>query len=228
MKGNEPMLKLVSHPLCPYVQRAAIVAAEKSVPLERLTVDLANRPEWFLRLSPLGKVPLLLVGETVLFESAVIAEYLDEISEGSLLPADPLRRAQQRAWVEFASATLADIGGLYSAADETGFELKKAALSERFQRLNNVIAGPWFSGDDFGLVDAAFGPVFRYLDAFENLAGVQLADGLTNIAAWRSQLRNRQSVRQAVAPEYPTLLADFLARRSSHLSRLIIGTAQAA
>ena len=40
-------LTLVSIPLCPYVQRAAIVLAEKSVPFERRYVDLAERPAWF-------------------------------------------------------------------------------------------------------------------------------------------------------------------------------------
>ena len=57
------MLTLISYDLCPYVQRAAIALAEKGVPFERRTVDLANRPEWFKSLSPLGKVPLLQVVE---------------------------------------------------------------------------------------------------------------------------------------------------------------------
>ncbi|TFI59851.1 glutathione S-transferase family protein [Sphingomonas parva] len=222
------MLKLVSHPLCPYVQRAAIVAAEKSIPLERVTIDLANRPDWFLRASPNGKVPLLLVDGAVLFESAVIAEYLDDISEGSLLPADPLRRAGHRAWIEFASATLADIGALYSAVDEASFEAVRLALIARFQRVDRIVAGPWFSGGTFSLVDAAFAPVFRYLDAFETLAALRLADALTRVSSWRCGLRARQSVRQAVAPEFPALLADFLARRNSYLSGLIGRTARAA
>jgi glutathione S-transferase len=222
------MLKLVSHPLCPYVQRAAIVAAEKSIPLERVTIDLANRPEWFVQLSPIGKVPLLLVGDTVLFERAVIAEYLDEVSEGSLLPTDPLERAQQRAWIEFASATLGEIAGIYSAPDEVSFEQKRLALAARFERLDNMVAGPWFSGETFGLVDAAFGPVFRYLDAFERLAGLHLAESLESVSSWRRGLRSRQSIRQAVAPEYPALLADFFKRRGSYLSALINRYARAA
>ena len=45
-------LVLVSHALCPYVQRAAIVLREKGVPFERRDIDLANKPDWFLRISP--------------------------------------------------------------------------------------------------------------------------------------------------------------------------------
>ena len=126
-------LRLISHKLCPYVQRAAIIAAEKRIDFERVDIDLANKPDWFLAISPTGKVPVLEVTdadgeEDILFESAVIAEYLDEISGNPLLPNDPLRRARERAWVEYASATLGDVSRLYSATDATAF---KAAVAVR-------------------------------------------------------------------------------------------------
>src|SRR5881394_2023473 len=91
-------LTLVSFDLCPYVQRAAIVLAEKGLPFERIDVDLANKPAWFKAISPLGKVPLLKVGDEVLFESAVIVEYLEETLDPALHPADPLGRARHRGW----------------------------------------------------------------------------------------------------------------------------------
>jgi len=56
--------RLISHKLCPYVQRAVIALTEKGVAFERIDVDLANKPDWFLRLSPLGKTPVLQVGDT--------------------------------------------------------------------------------------------------------------------------------------------------------------------
>src|SRR5690606_1728085 len=71
-------LVLVSHVLCPYVQRAAIVLAEKGIPFERRDIELANKPDWFLKISPLGKTPVLLVGGESIFESSVICEYLEE------------------------------------------------------------------------------------------------------------------------------------------------------
>ncbi len=85
-------LLLVSHALCPYVQRAAIVLAEKDVPFERRDIDLANKPEWFLRLSPLGKTPVLVVEGEAIFESAVICEYLDETTLPRLHPDDARAR----------------------------------------------------------------------------------------------------------------------------------------
>src|SRR4051794_30341009 len=102
-------LTLVSHALCPYVQRAAIVLKEKNVAFERVDVDLAHKPDWFLRLSPLGKTPVLVVDGEALFESAVICEYLDETRPPRLHPPDALARARERAWMEFGSAVLGGI-----------------------------------------------------------------------------------------------------------------------
>ena len=83
-------LKLISHRLCPYVQRAVIALTEKRVAFERIDIDLAHKPDWFLELSPLGKTPVLQVGEMPIFESAVILEYLEETEPRPLHPADPL------------------------------------------------------------------------------------------------------------------------------------------
>ena len=62
-RAADEALVLVSHALCPYVQRAAIVLAEKGVAFERRDVDLADKPDWFRAVSPLGKTPVLLVQE---------------------------------------------------------------------------------------------------------------------------------------------------------------------
>ena len=85
-------LILVSHALCPYVQRAAIVLHEKGMAFELRDIDLARKPDWFLGISPLGKTPVLLAGGQAIFESAVICEYLDETSLPALHPGDPLQR----------------------------------------------------------------------------------------------------------------------------------------
>jgi glutathione S-transferase len=102
-------LTLISHHLCPYVQRAAIALAEKGVPFERVYVDLADKPDWFKALSPLGKTPVLLVGDEAIFESAVILEYLEDTQPNPLHPRDPLARAGHRALIEYGSAILSDI-----------------------------------------------------------------------------------------------------------------------
>src|ERR1700754_5013979 len=119
-------LKLISHTLCPYVQRAVIALTEKGVPFERIDIDLANKPDRFLKLSPLGKTPVLQVGDKAIFESAVILEYLEETQARPLHPADPLERAEHRGWTEFGSTILNDIVGFYAAKDEAIFKAKIA------------------------------------------------------------------------------------------------------
>lgn len=219
-----PKLDLVSHALCPYVQRAAIALAEKQAPFTRTTIDLADKPDWFRAISPLGKVPLLRVDGEVLFESAAICDYLDETIAPRLHPADPVRRAQHRAWIEFASALLNDIWGLYTAADEPVFERRTADIEAKFRRLERELArhqGPYFSGPDFSLVDAAFAPAFRYFDVFETFIDLGIFTEKPNLRAWRRALGERPSVADAVTPDYPARLQAFIRSRGSHMSRLM-------
>ena len=222
-------LTLVSHHLCPYVQRAAIALAEKAVPFERVNVDLADKPAWFRAISPLGKVPLLHVrhghSEEVIFESAVILEFLEETEANPLHPADPLARAGHRAWIEFGSAILNAIGRFYSAADEAAFLHESRGLSEMFARLEAELAarqsGPWFAGERFSLVDAVYGPIFRYFDTFDRIGDFGMLDGKPLVQAWRAALSRRQSVKEAVGADYPRRLHAFLRAKGSYLSGII-------
>lgn len=216
-------LRLISHKLCPYVQRAVIVATEKGIDFERVDIDLADKPDWFLAISPTGKVPLLEVTEDdgttrILFESAVIAEYLDEISGRPLLPADPLERARERAWVELGSAALADLYRFYAAPDEAGHLAARRDIEAKLVQLDKVVVGPWFSGDRFGLVDAAFGPVVRYLDVFERRAGIDLLDDRPKLRGWANALLKRPAVAAAVGGDYADRLVDFIQSRRSYLA----------
>jgi glutathione S-transferase len=214
-------LKLISHKLCPYVQRAVIALTEKGTAFQLINIDLSNKPDWFLAISPLGKTPVLQVGDVPIFESAVILEYLEETQPKPLHPADPLRRAEHRAWIEFGSAVLNDIAGFYAAPDEAAFKAKTSQLEQRFARLETrVAASPWFDGESFSLVDAVFGPVFRYFDVFDEITDFGILAGKPKLARWRKALAARPSVRAAVSADYPALLRDFLDRRNSWLSGL--------
>jgi glutathione S-transferase len=214
-------LKLISHKLCPYVQRAVIALTEKGVPFERVDIDLANKPDWFLGVSPLGKTPVLQVGDTAIFESAVILEYLEETRPKPLHPAEALRRAEHRAWIEFGSVVLSDIAGFYAAPDAAAFAARTLQLEQRFARLEKrCSASPWFDGEAFSLVDAVFGPVFRYFDVFDGIADFGILTGKPKLERWRQALAARPSVRAAVGADYPVLLSDFLNRRNSWLSQL--------
>jgi len=215
-------LKLVSSHLCPYVQRAAIALAEKQKPFEPIYIDTANKPDWFNDISPLGKVPLLIVGEDVVFESAVILEYFEDTITPRLHPADPLRRADHRAWMEYGSTILSDISGFYRASDEQTFEQKRTLLTQRFARLEQrLVADPWFDGRRFCLVDAVFGPVFRYFDLFDQVAEFGILQDKPRVERWRSTLADRPSVSAAVGVDYPERLRAFIHSLDSYLAKLM-------
>jgi glutathione S-transferase len=215
-------VKLVSSHLCPYVQRAAIALAEKQEPFERIYIDTANKPDWFNDISPLGKVPLLIIGEDVVFESAVILEYLEDTMTPRLHPVDPLRRADHRAWIEYGSTILNDLSGFYRAPDQQTFEQKRAILTQRFARLEQrLVADPWFDGGRFSLVDAVFGPVFRYFDLFDQIDGFGILHDKPKIERWRSALAERPSIRKAVTVDYPERLKAFIRSLDSHLAKIM-------
>src|SRR3954468_23619690 len=218
--------KLISHKLCPYVQRAVIALNEKGVPFERIDIDLANKPDWFLKISPLGKVPVLVVErdgrEVALFESNVICEYIeDTIPETRLHPQDALARAEHRAWMEFGSAILGELWGLETTGDAAIFESKRQAVAAKFARVEEALgAGPYFAGESFSLVDAVFAPIFRYFDVFDQLIELSVFAETPKVRAWRAELAKRPSVRSAVGADYPQLLHAFLVRHNAHMLKL--------
>lgn len=223
MNAAAPALTLVSHHLCPYVQRVAIVLLEKGVPFERRWIDLSAKPDWFLAISPLGQTPVLQAQGEALFESAVICEYLDETLGPRLHPEDALQRARHRGWMEFGSGLLDATAAYYNAPDAQSLQARREALQARFAKVEEVLhpAGPWFAGESFSMVDAVFGPVFRYYDTFEAIGERGWFDALPRVAAWRAALARRPSVRQAAPADYPARLLEFLRARGGELSRRI-------
>jgi len=214
-------MRLVSHHLCPYVQRAVIVLTEKNVPHERTYINLSEKPDWFLAASPLGRAPILQTNGSTLFESQVIIEYIDEIFPNTLHPSEPLERARHRSWIEFASSTLDAIGKFYNASDKDNFDRAMDNLRAKFESIDREIKGPLFAGDKFHIIDAAWAPVFRYFDVIERIYNFELFDGLENIIGWRKHLLARPSVKNGVPEGYEDRLKVFLMSRNSYVSGLL-------
>jgi glutathione S-transferase len=224
---SAPAYTLVSHALCPYVQRAAIALTEKGMAFERRSIDLADKPAWFVAISPLGKVPLLIVRpetarESVVFDSAVICEYLEDVAAGPALhPDDPLDRARHRSWIEFASSILAELWRFETAVDAERYEMSRRALRDKFERVEAELGdGPFFAGETFSLVDAAFAPIFRYFDVFDALIDTRIFERTAHVRAWRDALAERPSVRTAVSADYGERLRAFLRQHNAYLLQL--------
>jgi glutathione S-transferase len=204
-----PQFTLISHHLCPFVQRAAIMLLEKGIAFDRVNIDLQNKPDWFLAISPTGKVPLLKVhnsseSESVLFESVAICEFLEEVyPQPALHPAEAITKAQHRAWVEFATSTLADAWGLLNASDVQTAQVKSIALRGKLEKFElELTDSTYFSGEQLSMVDISMAPVFRYFDILELESINHVFEGLNRVTKWRRSLALHPSIRSAVAEDY--------------------------
>ena len=215
-------LHLISFKTCPFVQRAVITLKHKHIDFDITYIDLAEPPAWFLEISPLGKVPVLKVDDEILFESAVINEYLDEITGGDLQPEDPLARAKNRAWIEFASNMLGNLYMMKMSKDEERYHKYRDLLVSQFERVEKRLGeGPWFNGEELSLADTAFAPLFRQ----NAVAGGKLSvlDPVTmpKLNAWAERLLALPEVRDSVVDEFEDLYLAAMEKNGSYSLHLL-------
>ncbi len=209
-------MELVSFDLCPFVQRSLITLLKKGIEHQITYIDLDNPPAWFTDISPLGKVPLLRVNDAVLFESAAINEYIDETHAPPLHPDDPLRRAHNRAWIEFASNLIGIGYRSVTAQDESSY---LAIMDERDNLLGHLerqlSGGPYFNGSVFSLADTSFAPYFVRQALTEPLHERESLAAFPKCQQWRDAMLALDYVQQSA----PADLASRYAKRfaSSYL-----------
>ena len=201
---------LISFDLCPFVQRSVIVLHEKGVPFETTYIDLADKPAWFQEISPMGKVPLLKVDGSVLFESAVICEYLDEVTEGSLLPDDALERAKDRAVISMAGELNVAGYRIMVAGDEQAARQAAQAAHDVLARLEPQIVGPLWHGESLGLVDAGIAPGLQRLHWVEEIVDLGIFAGLPKCRSWCDALLARDSVKRSLVPDIHATWVSYL------------------
>ena len=211
-------IELISFKTCPFVQRAAITLGYKGVEHKVTFIDLADPPDWFLEISPLEKVPVLKVDGEILFESAVINEYLDDITGGELQPKDALARAKNRAWIEVASNMLGNTYMMKTATDKDKYEKFRGKLVSQLRRLENRLGdGPWFNGKQFSLADTAFAPLFKH-DAVANYRfSVIDPSTMPKVAAWSKRLLALPAVKNSVVDDFEDLYLAALENGDSYL-----------
>ncbi|MDH3630385.1 MAG: glutathione S-transferase family protein [Gammaproteobacteria bacterium] len=215
-------LQLISFKTCPFVQRAVITLKHKNIDFDITYIDLADPPDWFLEISPLGKVPVLKVDDEILFESAVINEYLDEITGGDLQPKEPLARAKNRAWIEFASNMLGNLYMMKMSKDEESYNKYRERLVSQLERVEKRLGdGPWFNGAEFSLADTAFAPFFRQDSVADGRLSVIDRASMPRTVAWAERLLALPEVRDSVVDEFEDLYLGVMEKNGSYsLQRL--------
>ncbi len=214
-------LELVSFKICPFVQRAVTTLRYTRTPFELVHIDLSEPPRWFRDISPFGKVPLLSVNrQRVVFESAVINEFLNEVTHAGLLPDDPLLRALDRSWIDFATACLLDLSAQMHAEDQETFEANRDALRSKLGWLEDTLAQPpYFNGETLSLVDFAYAPLFMRAEILNINDQLYPAERLPKTAAWGRRLLELPAVQDSVVADFPTLLRDHIRAKAAYAAQ---------
>jgi glutathione S-transferase len=194
-------VELFSFAACPYAQRTRMVLIEKDIEFELTEIDIYNRPPWFREVSPYGKVPVLRHDGKVIYESAIINQYLDEVfPEPPLMPADAWGRAQARIWMDYCETRYLPATHRLMAEREKPEKLgeNRARLTEvmRFMEhegLRKLGNGPCWIGAQPTLVDFQFLPFFERFAVYEELAGAQWPDDCTRLRHWYETMSGRRS-----------------------------------
>lgn len=207
-------IDIVSAGTCPFAQRTRMVLLEKGIDFSLTEIDLDAKPAWFLEISPYAKVPVIRHGDAVLWESAVINEYLEEVfPEPALLPRDPVRRAQARVWIDFANTRMVPhVYKIMLRQDNEGQDLHRRRLTETVlameQGLRDLSAGPYWLGEQPCLVDFTFLPHVQRFVALEHYRGFKIPATCDRLLSWRAAMFTRPSV-QATRPSDALLIRNW-------------------
>jgi glutathione S-transferase len=188
--------------LCPYARRTRIVLYEKGVDFDVHEVDLSNKSEEFLSVSPYGKVPVLAVNGISLYESNVVNEYLDEVHETPrLMPENPEQRALARSWMAFADdyffpSIFRIRMGSQRAFSEEQIQEAKEKLQDSLSRLERQLEGEEYLVGGYSLADIAHAGNFHRLRELAERGDVPLQK-YPNVAAWMERLEDRKSYEAA-------------------------------
>ena len=197
------MITLYHYPDCPYSQKVRVVMAEKELEYERVLVDLRKneqRAPEFLKLNPYGKVPVLIDEDTVIYDSTVINEYLEEeYPAPNLMPEDSAGRARVRLLEDFCDNSfipptlivLAELARPQAERDNDKLKRFQGEIGRVLSHLDAQLEGKSFLAGDFCLADCAFAPRLMILPQL----GIEIDSRLGNVGGWVERLRERTSVR---------------------------------
>jgi glutathione S-transferase len=195
-------IKLYSAKGCPFARRTRVVLHEKGIDFEASEVDFRNKSEEFLRASPTGKVPVVVVGGDPLYESNIVNQYLDEVyEEPRLMPEDPKARAYARIWMARADDDFYPQVFVSGMGRERGFSEERVSealekLKATLSRLEEGLEGREYLADSFSLADIAHAGNFVRLHELEQNGTVSLAD-YPNVASWMERIEAHESFEAA-------------------------------
>jgi glutathione S-transferase len=174
-------LKLYNAKVCPFAQRTCILLAYKGIEHEEQLIDLSRDSEpWYLELNPEGTVPTIVHNGKVVYESAIVNEYLDEaFPEKPAFPKDPFKKAISRILIDYCNRTfIPPFYELLMNQDRSQDQAMREAVLETLRYLNERLMkwnpqGTWV-WESFGMADIAFAPFFRRYCLNEHYRGLRI------------------------------------------------------
>ena len=203
-----------------------IVLRAKDIDFKVTYIDLRDKPDWFLKISPHGQVPVLVVDGHPLFESNAIAEYLDEAAEPRLHPADAMKRARNRAWTDYVPTFAGGLSGTYYTKTKEESARALEAAPARVIKLEEAIAnergndGPYFNDDRLCLVDAAYAPFLQRFAIVERTLRTGLMKDFPHVQSWSNALLASEVVSGSVVATFEDEFIAGLKRREFYVGTL--------
>ena len=201
-------IKIYSSARCPYAQRTRMLMIEKEIPFELTEVDLRNKPDWFLAVSPYGKVPVIVDDGQTIYESAIINEYLDEKYKSiPMMPEEPVERAKARIWMDYCTNKYLTLSrkllvdhGNEELQTENKKKMKESLIYIEKECFEKNANGPFWLGNNISLVDLHYAPFFERFGAFKELFGVEWPEECIKISDWWRAIQKRDSYKITVLP----------------------------
>ncbi len=200
-------VEIFSAEVCPYAHRTRLVLMYKNVDFSLTEIDLKNKPAWFKEVSPYGKVPSIRHDGRIVYESAIVNEYLDEVFPmPALMPTTPHGRAMARAWVDYGN-TRFNVAS-YSLVRETDSaaqgalrdELDACLLFMENEGMRKLGDGPYWLGAEPSLVDFSYYPFFERFCNVEHYRDYTIPAACTRIRAWIDTMKDMPIVREIANP----------------------------
>ncbi|HSS46660.1 MAG TPA: glutathione S-transferase family protein [Burkholderiales bacterium] len=199
-----PKLELYSAPVCPFAQRTRLALLEKHIEFTLSEIDLNHKPEDFGKISPYSKIPVLKRGDDLVWESAIINEYLEEVyPQPALMPLEPGKRALARFWIDFCNVRFVPTFYkllLAQSGDKQNAHREEMLRHLRFlenQALGKNPDGLYFHGKELTLTDLTFYPFFERFCVLKHYRQCDIPADCARLKRWLEHMRGRASVKAA-------------------------------
>jgi glutathione S-transferase len=188
----------------PYARKVRILLVEKNLACDLQETDIANKNPEFLKISPIGKIPVLVDEDgTTLWDSTQIIEYLDETyPEQAFYPSDRTPRLQCRQWEELADTFTDNVVGLWlqnrkGEKADAGDQAKYQAAIDRLLPVFNeqLTQTPYLLGVSWTAADVA---ALSGLGYYTLRFGEEWQQQYSRLAEWFKGLHQRASVSNTV------------------------------